>query len=161
MEIQYKYTEKFTPEVIEEIITVQKEKGLTAENLIETAKIKSNPLHKLFDWDDSSAAEKWRLHYARNLINEVKVIIDTKELYAFENVNVTFENTSGENEREYKPRAEILSNEEYRRQVIASALNYMDYWTEKNKEFSEFKPIFISVNKVKKALSKKWKKKGV
>ena len=75
MKVEYKKTDKFTDEVIDEIMRIHKEQGLTAENLIKNAKKKSNPLHELFDWDIKSSAEKWWLYQARVLINEVKVIL--------------------------------------------------------------------------------------
>jgi len=84
--MEYKITEKFTPEVIDEIIEIQKEKGLTAETILDEAKKKSSPLHNFFDWDNTTAGEKWRLQQARILINEVKIIVNSKEMYAFENV---------------------------------------------------------------------------
>jgi hypothetical protein len=159
MEIEYKTTGKFTPEVIEEIVAIQKGQGLTAETLLDEAKKKSSPLHEFFDWDDSSAAEKFRLQQARILINEVKIIVDSKEMYAFENVRVVVtqasEDIKEQTAREYKPIVEILNKEEYRLQVIKQALENISYWKEKYSEYSELKPIFLSIDKVK----KKWQNK--
>jgi hypothetical protein len=156
-EIQYKETEKFNKEVIREILNVQKEKGLTAENILEKAKDKKNPLHELFEWNNSQAGESWRLHQARLLINEVKVIINQKERYAFENVRVVINSSKDDEQeikREYKPIVEILSNEEYRRQIVQTALENVTYWREKYSEYSELKPIFISIDKVKEKCQK-------
>jgi hypothetical protein len=155
--MEYKITEKFTPEVIDEIIEIQKEKGLTAETILDEAKKKSSPLHNFFDWDNTTAGEKWRLQQARILINEVKIIVNSKEMYAFENVRIIVSEQSKETEttREYKPIMEILSKEEYRTQVIKQALENITYWKEKYSEYSELKPIFVSIDKVK----KKWQSK--
>lgn len=156
-QVAYKNTDKFTPEVISEILEVEKEKGLTAENLLDKAKNKNSPLHNFFDWDNSSAAEKWRIQQARIIINEVKIIVNSKEMYAFENVQVqvSTNNTEQETKREYKPIVEILSKDEYRKQVIQTALDNVTYWKEKYSEYSELKPIFVSIDKVK----SKWQKK--
>jgi hypothetical protein len=153
--MEYKITEKFTPEVIDEIIEIQKDKGLTAETILDEAKKKSSPLHNFFDWDNTTAGEKWRLQQARILINEVKVIVNSKERYAFENVRITVCDQPEETTREYKPIMEILSKEEYRKQVIKQALENATYWKEKYSEYNELKPIFVSINKVK----KKWQSK--
>lgn len=48
--------------------------GITPDILLETARKKTNPLHPLFDWDDSVAAEKWRTHQARKLARAIHVI---------------------------------------------------------------------------------------
>jgi hypothetical protein len=157
-EIKYKETGKLNKEVIEEILDVQKEDGLTAENILERARDKENPLHDLFEWNNSQAGDSWRLHQARLLINEVKVIINQKEHYAFENIRVSIR-TNNDNEsetrREYKPIVEILSSEEYRKQVIQTALENITYWKDKYSEYSELNPIFLSIEKVKKRLQKK------
>jgi len=34
------------------------------------------PLHPVFEWDDSTAAEQWRLTQARNIIRSVRVVTD-------------------------------------------------------------------------------------
>jgi len=41
---------------------------LRPEDVVEEARDPRSPLHDQFDWDDSEAAHKWRLHQARNLI---------------------------------------------------------------------------------------------
>jgi len=165
--IQYKTTNKYNQEVIDEIVRVEKEIGLTAENLLEVAKNQDNPLHNFFEWNNSKAGEKWRVQQARMVINEVKIIVGNKEMYAFENVKINvIENDISEepqfslqSSRVYKPKVEVMTNEEYRQQMILSALNNLLYWKERHQEYSELKPIFISIDKVKKELDKKWQKK--
>lgn len=165
-EIQYKETGKINQQVIQEILEVEKEDGLTAESLLEKAKAKESSLHDLFDWNNTEAGEKWRLHQARVLINEVKIIVGNREMYAFENIKISVSNNE-ENQKDnqetssrcYKPIVEILSNEEYRQQVIKSALENISYWKEKHQDFQELKPIFVSIERVKKNLNKKWQKK--
>lgn len=158
--IQYKNTEKFTPEVIDEILEVQKVYGLTAESLLKKASKKSSSLYEFFDWDNSSAGDKWRLHQSRLLINEVKVIVEDKELYAFENVtvSVTDRETNPKNRftsREYFPVVEIMTNADYRKQIIQRALSEVKYWRERHSELVELKSIFCSIDEE----SKKWQNK--
>ncbi|PLW80748.1 hypothetical protein C0585_00935 [Candidatus Woesearchaeota archaeon] len=156
---QYKNTEKFTPEVIDEVLEVQKTYGLTAENILRKASKKSSSLYGFFDWDDSSAGEKWRLGQARQLINEIKIVVDDKELYAFESINVSVkdaeEPTNKKSKfgiREYKPIVEIMNNEDYRLQLIHRALAEANYWKERHAELLELNPIFASIDTEK----KKW-----
>ena len=163
-EVKYKITGKLTQDCIDTILKVEESKGLTAENLLETAKNPKSPLHEFFDWDDSEAANKWRLAQARILINEVKVIIENKEYYAFENVQIATTDNSGGKEstesiRVYKPVIEIMSQEELRKQVISAALRQLSYWEEQNSKYNELKPIIKTASKVRKDLDKKWQKK--
>jgi len=158
--LQYKNTEKFTPEVINEVIEVKETYGLTAETLLRKASKKSSLLYEFFDWDNSSAGEKWRLQQARGLINEIKIFVNDKELYAFESINVTIEdpkankNASKFGSREYKSIIEIMDNEDYRNQLIHKALTEAIYWKERHAELIELSPIFISIETEK----KKWQK---
>ena len=160
--IQYKNTEKFTPEVISEVLEVKDNYGLTAENLLRKASKKSSSLYEFFDWDNSSAGEKWRLQQARSLINEIKIIVEDKEIYAFENVSVAVKESntltsplSKFGNREYKTIVEVMDNEDYRNQLIHRALAEATYWKERHKELIELIPIFIIIDTEK----KKWQNK--
>lgn len=44
------------------------------EQVLDAARNEGTELHKCFDWDDSSAAEKYRLYQARNVINHLIVV---------------------------------------------------------------------------------------
>ena len=160
--IQYKNTEKFTPEVISEVLEVQKTYGLTAENLLRKASKKSSSLYDFFDWDNSSAGEKWRLRQARQLVNEIKIIVEDKEIYAFESVNIIVKEAEVSNGkinkfgvREYKPILEIMNNEDYRMQLIHRALAEATYWKERHAELVELSSIFVTIDTEK----KKWQNK--
>lgn len=106
--MEYKTTNRLSEERINEILRIKDTLGLTPENLIKEAKKKSNPLHNLFEWDDTEAARKWRLQQGRLIINEIKIIVDTEERYAFENVKMTI-STEEENVEEESPKREYKS----------------------------------------------------
>jgi hypothetical protein len=42
--------------------------------LVEEARPVESPLHPLFEWDDDAAAEQWRTHQARRVINSLRVV---------------------------------------------------------------------------------------
>jgi len=108
MKQKYKTTEKrITEEVIREIIKIEKEQGLTAENLVNSAKNRKSPLYRFFEWDNEKAGNQWRLFQARMLINEVKIVVDNEVMYGYENVVIK---TKEGTERRYKPVYEIMSN---------------------------------------------------
>jgi hypothetical protein len=52
---------------------------LTPEIVIDYASPQDSPLHKFFQWDDSKAAELYRLEQARGLIRRIKVEYVTEE----------------------------------------------------------------------------------
>jgi hypothetical protein len=49
------------------------QKAKTAEALLEGASITSSPLHACFNWDDTVAANEYRLIQARVMINSIRV----------------------------------------------------------------------------------------
>lgn len=52
----------------------EKHRGVSAESFLDAAK-KDSILRKLFEWDDSAAATKWRLHQARQLMGCFTVVV--------------------------------------------------------------------------------------
>ena len=52
--------------VAEEINSIGNE--VTPEQIVEMAKNENTELHKCFDWNDQSAAEKWRKQQARQIL---------------------------------------------------------------------------------------------
>lgn len=51
----------------------QQHKRLTAELVVEAATPADHPLHNRFEWDDSVAGHKYRLHQATELIRSIEV----------------------------------------------------------------------------------------
>ena len=89
--MKYKTTKRINKDMIKEILDIKKKSGLTAEAIVEQAKKKKSELHEFFEWDDTKAAEQWRIQQARILINEVKVLSNQEfnNAYAItNNVNI-------------------------------------------------------------------------
>lgn len=51
--------------------------SITPEILVNEAKKRKSPLHPIFEWDDTKAAENYRLQQARILLNNIQVTIVT------------------------------------------------------------------------------------
>ncbi len=51
----------------------------TPREVVEKAKDEQSELHKCFEWDDTIAAEKYRLHQARMLIANIVVEVEQAE----------------------------------------------------------------------------------
>ena len=49
--------------------------SLTPENVLNASRDESALFHKLFEWDDSTAAEHYRLQQARTILNNIEVKI--------------------------------------------------------------------------------------
>lgn len=80
--IRLKAAAQANPQVIGEAlakIADEKNGELTPQAVLDAARIKTSPLNPHFEWNDSVAAEKYRLDQARNLIRIVRVEDDTAE----------------------------------------------------------------------------------
>lgn len=71
---------RITQEIVATIAALEDRRGrLTAEQVVEEARPPSSPIHGCFEWDDSKAAESWRIEQARDLIKRVKIVIEVEE----------------------------------------------------------------------------------
>lgn len=136
----------------EELERIHRSKGLTPQNVVETARDKKNPLHDYFDWNDSTAAEGFRIRQARDLINSIKIRIDSRRVPAFENIKVTIKKKIT---RKYYPVVEIFATKPLREALLLQALRELDSFQRRYDRFQELMPIFTALKKVK----KKWNKK--
>ena len=119
---------------------------ITPEAVVATAKSPKSPLHKFFEWDDSLAAQKYRLHQARNLILSIK----------FENENGeaqrVFESVMIKNQRQYVAIETIESSQALVDQVIEAAFKELRYWSAKHQQYKKvFGGIFDAIDKTEDA----------
>lgn len=66
---------KADPKEAAQVMNALAEEGrLNAETLVEVSRPEDAPLHNDFEWDDTIAAEKWRCHQGRNIINAIVIL---------------------------------------------------------------------------------------
>jgi hypothetical protein len=86
------WTGKGNIEAVAKRIESLKDKNgyISRERVIEDARNPTSPLHRHFTWDDTKAADKWRLVQARKLINsyDVRVINGDKKPIIIHPANV-------------------------------------------------------------------------
>ena len=144
--MNWKITGQITKEVIDEIVEVKEKYGLTAEALLEKAKNEKSSLHNKFEWDNTIAGHRYRLQQARELINDVKVIIIKREVNAFENLNIKPGETIPQ--RQYVTVQEIKENNDLKEQILKRAKNQIKYWRDMYALYEEFNPIFNVIDEV-------------
>lgn len=59
---------------------LEREGRLLPVEVVESARDDDSPLHSHFEWDDSLAGEKYRLHQARALIRTVKLMVTVHDV---------------------------------------------------------------------------------
>lgn len=103
--------------LLSELQAIRDERGeLTPALVVETARDPEHPLHSRFEWDDSVAAEKWRLEQAGQLLRVVKLPADPSradDLRAFVAVK-----GKDSHKADYVPTEEALTDEFVRKLVL-------------------------------------------
>ncbi len=113
-------------QVIGELINSLKdnEGHVSTRTLLEHGKSEISPLHKHFEWSNTVAAEAYRIHQARQLVNhivEVRMINKKKvETRAFVSVN------DKEVGKVYVTFEQGVTNDDYRKQLLSRALTTLD-----------------------------------
>jgi hypothetical protein len=101
---------------------------------------KNCPLNKYLDWNDRVAGDNWRLHQIRNIVNhlEVSIIYDgnTEPVKAFYSITEFDKDLP-----EYVNQEDVYNNDDWRKQIVARALNEQYSWVERYKLFGELSPI--------------------
>lgn len=117
----------------------QKEGALTSQNVLESARSEKSPIHSLFEWDDTKAAEQYRLKQAAQIICNLTVEIETDdkpiECRAYMDVSEakvgSFINVQS-----------AFQSEESREVVLRRALNELSAFKTKYKNLLELQDVF-------------------
>ena len=88
--------------------------------------------HALFEWDDTEAAKKYRLHQARNIINSIEIkIIDHRgdETFVPAWLNIKAQNDEEESPRQvYTSFESVVNDNEKSQLVVAQARKEFISW---------------------------------
>lgn len=87
---------------------------ISPRDVVDAAKNEASPLHPYFEWDDSVAAEKFRLGQARTLM---RIRIDYQDLPNNSTMTIPLYSSAwplrGEGKRSYQKTITLLSEEDY------------------------------------------------
>jgi len=99
--------------------------GLTPQEVVDAAREKDSPLHSLFEWDDSKAAEEYRKGQARKLLNGLGfVIVD----HGYHEVKIARVSIPVDNTRLYVPTTKAVRDAKLRQIMVQSALQGIIGW---------------------------------
>lgn len=142
-----------TMSIPEELRRIAKRNGglLLAEDVVEAARDQSSPLHDSFTWDDDEAAQKWRLHQARNLI---RVTVEWLNAPGKEPIRVRpFVSLTPDRTNDgggYRSIISVMANKDHRRQLLDDAIAEMDRFRAKYESLSELADVFAAMRRVRK-----------
>lgn len=100
-------------------------------------------LHKRFDWEDSVAAEKWRVHQARNIIAEVRIeAAENREYRGF----VSLEADRQAEHPVYLPTVRVLQDADKRRQLVAQVARELKRIRDQHRQLVELAAVWAAVD---------------
>jgi hypothetical protein len=139
----------------ERLEEIRRGRRLTPKAVVDDARPARSPLHPCFEWNDSLAAEKYRLEQARGLIQNVVVVYEApkgKKLPVRAFVSVT-----KNNEREYTSISAAVRSPNLRQQLLEEALAEIVLWRQKYSRLQELSAIFGVVDRVMRQMPLKLK----
>lgn len=131
----------------------QRNGQLTPELVLADAEKKSSPLHDGFEWNNSAAAEAYRIDQARYLLRSIVIVTDDKEeeevstIRAFVNVSV-----GEEDGKSYITIGHAMSDPDLRRQVLARAYRELQQWADRYHQLEEFASVRSVIKRIKKSV---------
>ena len=145
----YSVSAQVVGETCEEIETRQG--SLTRENFLESASDEGSPCHKLFEWNNTEAAHKWRLHQAGKILSSLKVEVIEQEkepvvVRAFLNVNPV--DTKGV----YMHTERAMQVPEARSSILLRAVRELQIFRDKYETLEELKNVFAAIEEVEEAI---------
>ncbi|WP_164145873.1 hypothetical protein [Stenotrophomonas maltophilia] len=105
----------------------------------------ASAMHNWFQWDDTEAAQAYRLQQARQLLR-VFVTVETKDnkpVRAFVSLG-----TDRYGEGGYRTMAEVLSDEEMRAQLLADAVKELRSAEKKYRQLQELSGVWSALDEV-------------
>ena len=136
--------------VMEEI--EERNGSVTSELFLEASRAPDSPTHGVFEWDDSVAAERYRLHQASRTICAIRVIVKNgpgaevgrEPPRAF--VNIVEDDSK---KARYMNVSDALSNEDTRAAVLTRAMRELKAFQEKYASLEELADVFSAINNVR------------
>lgn len=138
---------KVPAQVVGETLDKLAETGtITSQALLDVSRPDSAPTHNLFEWDDTIAAERYRLQQATIAINAIEIEMgETKTpQVAFVNVTHKAPKTIGT----FVPINVALSDCNMRDTVLANALRDLKSFYRKYQNLTELSKIFAAIEEV-------------
>lgn len=113
--------------------------SFTPTDVVEAARPDTSPLHEHFEWDDLKAAEKYRLHEARQIVSHIAVIVKVNgrdtQTRAFHSISV--QDGNSEVEHRYTAIKIVSANPDMREQVIQKAMIELEGWQKRHEQYAD------------------------
>lgn len=112
------------------------------EEIVEKARDENTELHKCFEWDDTKAAEKYRIYQARQIVCHliVKEVNDDPQKHE---VRFFYKTDSTEG---YKPITYIMRDEDEYQKLLSRAVSELKSFQKKYSALKELEGVWEAIN---------------
>lgn len=114
------------------------------EQIVEYARQKHTELHKCFEWDDTKAAERWRIQQARLVCNSLTVTIEVAEAEPIA-VRVI---EHDDQERVYRPIVATVRNPDQYSRLLNQAKAELEEFRKRYQGITELKTIIDDIDEM-------------
>lgn len=115
----------------------------TPAQIVDKAREESSELHRLFEWDDNIAAEKYRLQQARQIVCHLVIRETVREDKP--PIRFFFKPESGAG---YQPTRAIVRNRDNYQNLLASAMRDLDALRRKYHSLTELEQVFYEIDEL-------------
>lgn len=145
-----------TKQIRNELETIKEQHGgmLDPADVVAFARNKKTALHGQFTWDDSKAAEEYRLWQARQIIRvQVMVVPDSNHTVR---AYVSLSDDRGEGG--YRDIRTVMANKDMRKSLMAQAMRDMQLFEQKYSVLEELAAVLAAMRNVSKSSNGKHKR---
>lgn len=115
---------------------------ITPSEVLEKAKDVNSELHKCFEWDDSIAAEKYRLQQARAIIINLVYTPKTKEEQPVRCFQITTEKST------YQPTHAFLVQKDEYQALLKRAMSELEAFKKRYQSLTELETVFNAIEEL-------------
>lgn len=142
---------RITDAVRAELESIRQSNGglLLAKSVLTKARDKTSALHSQFDWNVARNAERGLLLQAQELIMQVRISVpttDDNKITVRAYWSLASDRLSGGG---YRPLADVMSNEAWREELLATALSELGALRKRYERLEELTAVFAAVTQVR------------
>lgn len=130
----------------EHVAAIEERDGeVTKESFLDSARSKASPVHKLFDWDNKVAGEKWRLQQAKNILSCLRINIvceDRAPIKTRAFINIV----PGSNNGRFLSTELAMANLDTRTGVLTRAQQELQSFREKYSTLTELSTVIAAID---------------
>lgn len=135
--------------VIEAILALRGQEGtIEPAAVVEAARPKDSPLHRFFDWEDTTAAQAWRVEQARRLLRITVTILPSPGGDQTVRAFVALKSDG----KGYRSMLRVLDDQDQRNEMIQAALDDMAAFRRKHRHLMEVAEVIEAMSAAERRL---------